>query len=269
VVSTRSPLVNVMVRAALRVARKLVRDFNEVEHLQVSKKGPSDFVTTADVTADRMLREELSTARPEFGFLTEEGETEVGRDRDSRWIVDPLDGTLNYLHGLPHFSISIAAEIKKKVTAAVIYDPIRNELFWSDLGRGAYLDDRRLRVSARRELSDSLIGTGGPLHDESVRAEMMPALPRLIETVAGYRRSGSAALDLAYVAAGRFDGYWAIGLSPWDSAAGLLLVREAGAIATDLQGRTARVDGRVLLVANDHLHRPLMRLLKPAGKTQA
>jgi len=249
-----------MVGAAIKVARKLNRDFNEVEHLQVSEKGPRDFVTTADLTADKILRFELSKARPDFGFLTEEGEPVPARDR---WIVDPLDGTLNFLHGLPHFAISIAAEINGRVEAAVIYASIGDELFWADRGRGAYLDDRRIRVSARRDLKDALIGTGGPLHAEGTSDRFEETLPHLIAATASYRRMGSAALDLAYLAAGRLDGYWAVGLSPWDVAAGMLLVREAGAVATDQQGRTAGLDSSELLAATERLHGGLLRIVRP------
>lgn len=260
--ATRSPLVNVMVGAAFKAARKLLRDFNEVEHLQVSQKGPRDFVTAADVAADRMLREELGRARPDFGFVTEEGEDSQGRDRDSRWIVDPLDGTLNYLHGSPNFTISIAAESRGQIIAGIVFDPIRDELFWADRGIGAYLNDRRLRVSIRKDLREALIGTGGPLHAEGALDRYATVLPRLIGGVASYRRFGSAALELAYVAAGRLDGYWAIGLSPWDVAAGLILVREAGGLVTREDGRALRLDSPDLLAASEVLHGPLMRLVR-------
>ena len=260
--ATRSPLTNVMTGAAYKVARKLVRDFNEVEHLQVSVKGPRDFVTTADITADKMLREILSRARPEYGFLTEEGEPVAGRR--GRWIVDPLDGTLNFLHGLPQFSISIAVEEQGKIIAGIVYDPIRDEMFWAEQGRGAYLNDRRLRVSVRRNMKDALIGVGGPLHQDGVMDRYRETLPRLIEECASYRRMGSAALDLSYIAAGRFDGYWAVGLSPWDIAAGVILVREAGGFVTEENGRSIRLDSPTVVAANDPLHDPLIRLVKTA-----
>jgi myo-inositol-1(or 4)-monophosphatase len=258
-----------MVSAALKVARKLLRDFNEVEFLQVSKKGPRDFVSVADITADRRLREELGNARPAFGFMTEEGEDVAGSESGSRWIVDPLDGTLNYLHGQPHFAISIAAEVRGRLEAGIIFDPIRDELFWGERGRGAYLNDRRLRVSARRRMADALLGTGGPLHVGDNHEQYVRILERLSRATASYRRSGSAALDLAYVAAGRFDGYWAAGLSAWDIAAGLLLIQEAGGFVTDESGRSITLSSPTLLAANDQLHGEFLTLLRNPAKSTA
>ena len=264
--ATRSALVNVMVGAIFKVARKLLRDFNEVEQLQVSEKGPRDFVTTADITADKALREELGAVRPRFGFLTEEGAPVAGRESGSRWIVDPLDGTLNYLHGLPHFAISVAAEVGGKLEAGVIYDPLRDELFWAERGRGAYLNDRRLRVSARRRMQDALVGTGGPLHAPGAGG-YNETLGRLIAAAASYRRSGSAALDLAYVAAGRFDGYWSVGLSPWDIAAGIVLIREAGGLVSEADGRALTLSSSTLLAANERLHGQFIDIVKNRAKS--
>ncbi|MCP4327755.1 MAG: inositol monophosphatase [Alphaproteobacteria bacterium] len=260
--ATRSALINVMVGAVFKTARKLLRDFNEVEQLQVSEKGPRDFVTTADITADRMLREMLGEARPTFGFLTEEGAATTGRDAGSRWIIDPLDGTLNYLHGLPHFAISVAAEVAGRLEAGVIYDPIRDELFWADRGRGAYLNERRLRVSARKRLQDALVGVGGPLHAEGGHTRYGETLAPLIEATASYRRSGSAALDLAYLAAGRFDGYWAVGLSAWDIAAGLVLIREAGGFVSEADGRAVTLSSRSIVAGNYQLHEEFVKIVK-------
>jgi len=259
--ATRPPLVNVMVGAIFKVARKLLRDFNEVEQLQVSKKGPGDFVSTADITADRALREELSTARPRFGFLTEEGAPVRGEDPGSRWIIDPLDGTLNYLLSLPHFAISVAVEVNGKLMAGVIYDPLRDELFWAERGRGAFLNDRRLRVSARGRMQDALVGTGGPLHKPEAE-DYNETLGRLIAATASYRRSGSAALDLAYIAAGRLDGYWAVGLSPWDVAAGIIMIREAGGFVTADDGRAVSLSGPTLLATNEKLHGDFVGIIK-------
>ncbi len=256
-----------MVGAAFKAARKLLRDFNEVEQLQVSEKGPRDFVTTADITADRTLREELGWARPTFGFLTEEGTAVEGTEIGSRWIVDPLDGTLNYLHGLPHFSISIAAEVAGTLEAGIVFDPIRDELFWGERGRGAYLNDRRLRVSARRRMQDALVGVGGPLHADGFLDSYNATLTRLIESTASYRRSGSAALDLSYVAAGRFDGYWAHGVSDWDIAAGIVLIREAGGLVTDESGRSVTISSSNIVAANERLHDQFVKIVKNRYKS--
>ena len=224
----RSATINVMVKAAQKAARGLVRDFGEVEQLQVSLKGPADFVSTADLQAERTLRNELKRARPEFGLLMEEGTNEPGADGRHRWIVDPLDGTLNFLHGLPHFAISIGLERDGEIVAGVIYDPIKDELFWAERGAGAYVNERRLRVSGRRDLGQAVIATGVPNLGRPEHPTYLAMLGAVMAETAGIRRFGAAALDLADVAAGRYDGYFEVGLSPWDIAAGILLVREAG-----------------------------------------
>lgn len=263
--SARSPLINVMVRAAERAARQLVRDFGEVEQLQVSRKGPADFVSQADLKAEKTVMAELSKARPAFGFLVEESGTKSGQDPDRRWIVDPLDGTTNFLHGLPHWAISIAAEEKGEIVAGVIFNPISNELFWSEKGQGAFLNDRRLRVSSRRTLKDGLLATGMPFLGHGDVPRFQAELNRLMPQVAGIRRYGAAALDLAFVAAGRFDGFWESGLNAWDVAAGILLVREAGGFATEMDGGHNPVHGGSLLAANSHLHLLIGKELRAAG----
>src|SRR5512146_753717 len=223
--ATRSALINVMVRAAEKAGRALVRDFGEVEQLQVSLKGPADFVSTADHHAERTLRAELAKARPAYGFLMEESGGTVGSDpQHRRWIVDPLDGTTNFLHGVPHFAISIGLERDGEIIAGVVYEPTRNEMYWAEKGAGAYLNDRRLRVSGRRQLGDALIGTGMPYLGQGDRKDYAATLARVMPATSGVRRLGAAALDLAYVAAGRLDGFWEFGLCPWDIAAGILLV---------------------------------------------
>jgi len=260
----KSALINVMSNAATKVSRRLVRDFGEVEQLQVSRKGPADFVSTADLRAERDLKAELKKARPAFGFLMEESGAEEGDDKTSRWIVDPLDGTTNFLHGIPHFAISIAAEVNDEIVAGVVYDPIRDETFWAERGSGAYMNEKRLRVSARSAMPDAVIATGIPFHGREGHEEFLSALEAVMTEVAGIRRFGSAALDLAYVAAGRYEGFWERGLSYWDIAAGILIVREAGGFVTDFDGKRNRLASGDILAANDKLHEPLRQLVGPA-----
>lgn len=259
-----SPVLNVMVTAARKAARGLNRDFGEVEQLQVSVKGPGEFVSTADLRAERTLKTELLRARPGYGLLMEEGGATEGSDPHHRWIVDPLDGTTNFLHGIPHFAISIALERDGEVVAGVVYEPTRDEMFWAEKGVGAYLNDRRLRVSARRQLGDAVIGTGIPFRERGDHPAYIATLARVMGATSGVRRLGAAALDLAYVAAGRFDGFWEFGLFPWDVAAGLLLVREAGGFVSDLSGGQTMMTSGDVLAANGHLHLPLAALLRDA-----
>ncbi len=264
----RSALINVMVSAAFKAARGLNRDFGEVENLQVSRKGPADFVSTADLKAEKILFEQLSRARPEFGFLMEErGSKPSTGDTQGRWIVDPLDGTTNFLHGLPHFAISIAAEERGQLVAGIIYDPIRNEMFWADKGRGAYLNDQRLRVAARHSLDVALLATGIPFKGRGGQQIFEAELSHFMGQVAGIRRFGSAALDLAYVAAGRFDGFWERNLASWDIAAGVLMVQEAGGFVTDVGGGPIDISSGRVLAANDRMHARMLRLLKEAEKS--
>src|SRR6267378_4526491 len=230
----RSALVNVMIGSARKASRSLKRDFGEVENLQVSLKGPANFVTAADRRAEEILRTELLKARPGYGFLGEEGGLHEGTDKTNTWIVDPLDGTTNFLHGIPHFAISIALQREREIVAGVIYEPIRNEMYWAEKGLGAYVNDRRLRVSARRHLGEAVIGTGMPFGARADAGTYIATLAAVMRATAGIRRTGSAALDLAYVAAGRFDGFWEFALSPWDIAAGIILVREAGGYLSDM-----------------------------------
>ena len=258
----RSPILNVMANAALKAARGLLRDFGEVEQLQVSVKGPGEFVSTADLKAERTLKAELTRARPGYGLLFEEGGAEAGTDPRHRWIVDPLDGTTNFLHGIPHFAISIALERDGEIVAGLIYDPLRDEMYSAEKGLGAYVNDRRLRVSARRQLADAVIGTGMPFGERGDQPTYLTTLSAIMTATSGVRRMGAAALDLAYVAAGRFDGFWEFGLSPWDIAAGLLLVREAGGYVSDLSGGHTMMTSGDVLAANDHLHLPLAALIR-------
>ena len=238
---------NVMIKAARKAARGLAKDFREVENLQVSSKGAGDFVSRADIEAERVIRETLMEARPNYGWLAEESDPADGKDPTRRWIVDPLDGTTNFLHGLPHWSVSIALEHKGEMVSAVVYDPTKDELFVAEKGQGAWLNDRRMRVSDRKGLTECLFATG-------IGGRELPTalqqIARVAPASAGVRQWGSAALDLAYVAAGRFDGFWENRLNLWDMAAGILLVREAGGLVEGMEPRTRAEDTGKLIVAN-------------------
>ncbi|MFC7536985.1 inositol monophosphatase family protein [Sphingomonas sp. GCM10030256] len=266
---SHSGLITVMQRAARKAAPRLRRDFGEVEQLQVSRKGPGDFVSIADKRAEQTIVEELRNARPDWGLLVEEAGEIEGDPSKPRWIVDPLDGTTNFLHGIPHFAISIAVEDKRpdgrgEVSAGLIYQPLTDESYWAEKGRGAWLHDRRLRVSARRYLDEAVIGTGIPHLGRSDSARWSRIYNALASEVAGIRRFGSAALDLAWVAAGRMDGFWEDDLDPWDSAAGLLLVKEAGGFVSDYRGQDRMMERREYLAANGELHSKLHKLLAGA-----
>lgn len=252
-----SPVMNVMIAAARKTARALTRDFGEVENLQVSRKGPSDFVTSADLKAEKTLFEELSKGRPGYGFVMEERGVVEGTDKTNRWLVDPLDGTSNFLHAIPHWAISIALEREGVLIAGVIYNPVRDELFWAEKGAGAYLNDKRLRVAARKDMRDALFATGTPFHGKPGHELFLKEVERVIAKSAGIRRWGSAALDLAYVAAGRFDGYWERGLNVWDIAAGAVLVREAGGVVTEPDGGDFMKTGAIL--ASNNILAPVLQ----------
>lgn len=260
-----SALMNVMIAAARKAGRSLTRDFGEVEHLQVSVKGPANFVTAADHKAEDIIFNELSKARPGYSFLMEERGEVLGADHTHRWIVDPLDGTTNFLHGVPLFAISIGLEREDQLVAGVVYNPISDEMFTAEKGKGAFLNDRRrLRVAARKTLADALVTTGIPHLGRSGHSRFVGELQTLIAEVAGVRRTGSAALDLAWTAAGRFDAYWERGIKPWDMAAGTVLVREAGGIVSDLEGGQEMFDSGGLLAANATLQKALLGLLGKA-----
>ena len=261
----RSALLNVMIQAARKAGRTLKRDFGEVEHLQVSLKGPANFVTAADRRAEKILHEELTKARPGYGFLGEEGGAREGADKTHTWIVDPLDGTSNFLHGIPQFAISIALEREGTIVAGVIYNPANEELFTAERGKGAFLNDQRLRVAARRRLVDAVVACGLPHHGRGNLALFREEFATVQDKVAGLRRFGAAALDLAWVATGRFDGFWERDLSPWDMAAGILMVREAGGFATDLDGGEDMLGKGHLVVGNETIHRELLRLIRGAA----
>lgn len=261
----RSATINVMTAAARKAARGLLRDFGEVEQLQVSKKGPGDFVSAADHRVEKVLRQELKKARPDYGFLLEESGAIEGTDRHNRWVIDPLDGTTNFLHSIPHFAISIGLVRDGEPIAGVVYQPLTDEMFWAEKGSGCFVNERRLRVSARRKMDEAVIATGIPHQGRPEHGRFLKQLTAVMEASAGVRRFGSAALDLAYVAAGRYEGFWEIGLKPWDIAAGVILVREAGGYVSELDGGHDMLQTGNVLAANDHLHLPLGSLLRAAG----
>jgi myo-inositol-1(or 4)-monophosphatase len=261
-----SAVLNVMIKAAHRAGRGLKRDLGEVEHLQVSLKGPRNFVTAADRKAEATVREELLKARPDYGFLGEEGGAHAGADKSHRWIVDPLDGTTNFLHGIPHFAVSIALERNGVIVAGVVSNPANDELFVAERGKGAFLNDRRIRVAARQKLADAVVACGLPHYGRGDLALARNEIAAAQQHFAGLRRYGAATLDLAWVAAGRLDAYWERDLSPWDLAAGSILVREAGGFVSDLDGEDAIFEKGQIVAGNDTMHRELLRLLQEAQK---
>ena len=266
---SHSGLITVMQRAVRKAAPRLRRDFGEVEQLQVSKKGPGDFVSMADKRAEATVVEELRNARPDWGMLLEEGGEIEGDPSKPRWIVDPLDGTSNFLHGIPHFAISIAVEERKpdgrgEISHGIVYQPLTDETYWAEKGRGAWLHDRRLRVSSRRYLDEALIGTGMPHLGRGNSETWARIYNAIAPEVSGVRRFGAATLDLAWVAAGRMDGFWEDDLDPWDTAAGVLLIKEAGGFVSDYRGQDRMFDRREFLAANGELHSKLHKLVAGA-----
>jgi myo-inositol-1(or 4)-monophosphatase len=264
-----SAVLNVMIKAAQRAGRSLKRDLGEIEHLQVSLKGPRNFVTAADRRAEEIIYQELAKARPGFGFLGEEGGTREGTDKSHRWIVDPLDGTTNFLHGIPHFAVSIALERDGVIIAGLVYNPANDEMFLAERGKGAFCNDKRIRVANRQKLADAVVACGLPHYG---RGDLVLARHEIFaaqQNFAGLRRYGAAALDLAWIAAGRLDAYWERDLQAWDMAAGLILVREAGGYVSDLDGGDAIFAKHQIAAGNETMHRELLRLLKAAGKDAA
>jgi len=256
----RSALLNVMVQAAFKAGKSLSRDFGEVQNLQVSVKGPSDYVSQADRKAEKIVKDELMKARPTYGFLGEESEEIKGTDGAHRWIVDPLDGTTNFLHGIPQFAVSLALERNGEIVAAVVFNPATDELYTAEKGGGAFLNDRRLRVAARKELSDSVITCGVPHLGRGNHGKFLVELRHVMGEVAGIRRFGAASLDLAYVAAGRCDGYWETGLAAWDIAAGILLIKEAGGWVSDFDGKTSMLETGSVVAGNEYIHKALLEV---------
>lgn len=254
--------INVMVLTARKAGRSLVKDFGEVENLQVSSKSAGDFVSRADTRAEGIIRHDLMEARSTYGFLGEECGEIPGEDPTRRWIVDPLDGTTNFLHGMPHFAISIALEHKGEITAGVIYDPIKDEMFVAEKGQGAWLNEARIRVSDRSDFIESVFATGIPFGGSPALPAALQQIARISPTCAGVRRWGAAALDLAYVAAGRYEGYWENGLNAWDLAAGMLIVKEAGGFSEALDPEKTPFTGGGILAANTAVYERFKKLLR-------
>ena len=256
-----SPTLNVMITAARKAGRSLIRDFGEVEQLQVSIKGPANFVSVADHKAEDIIFKELNKARPGYGFLMEERGPVDGVDKTHRWLVDPLDGTTNFLHSNPMFAVSIGLEREGQLVAGVIYNPASDQLFTAEKGKGAFMNDRRLRVAGRKTLADALVTTGIPHRGRDGHPRFLQEMEIMMREVAGIRRTGSAALDLAFVAAGRFDAYWERNLKPWDLAAGIVIVREAGGFVTDLDGSEKMLESGDVVAANSTIHKALLPLI--------
>ncbi|MEO0392822.1 MAG: inositol monophosphatase family protein [Pseudomonadota bacterium] len=257
--ASTSPLINVMIQAAQKAARSLTRDFGELENLQVSRKGPSDFVSAADIKAEQTLREELQRVRPDYGMLLEEGGRVEGKDHSNTWIVDPLDGTTNFLHGFPHWCISLGVERDGDMYAGVVYDPIKDDMFYAEKGAGAFLNDRRIRVGGRQHMDEALLATDVPGVGRGNHQELLEIMGKVMGKVTGIRRTGSAALDLAYVASGKLDGYWERDVNAWDVGAGIVLVREAGGIVSDLRGERKCHHRGSIIAGNQTIHTHLMR----------
>jgi myo-inositol-1(or 4)-monophosphatase len=259
----RTALLNIMVTAAFKAGRSLTKDFGEIENLQVSVKGPADFVSNADKSAEKIVHAELSKARPTYGFLMEEGGEIKGSDGQHRWIIDPLDGTTNFLHGIPMFAVAIALQRGEEIVASVVYNPIMEELFIAEKGAGAWLDEKkRLRVAGRKHLADSVISTGIKVTGTANDPLHLRQLGQIAPAVAGIRRTGSASTDLAWLAAGRFDGFWEARLSPWDVAPGALLIREAGGTITDFGGAAGHIWNGQVIAGNETIHGQLLKIIK-------
>ena len=254
--------INVMVKVCRKAAKVLIRDFGEVENLQVSLKGPGDFVTNCDKKVEKTLIEELQKARPNYSILSEEI-GEINNDKSFKWIIDPIDGTSNFLHGIPHFAISIGLEHDKEIICGIIYDPIKDEMFAAEKGNGSYINNKRLRVSSRSKLKDCVIFTGGPKHGFAERELSLEEYKKISsEVLIPIRKLGSAALDMAYVAAGRSDGFWQRNLNYWDIAAGIILIKEAGGFVTDFNGNDTYIENKTILATNSRINKEMIEVLK-------
>ena len=254
--------INVMIKACRKASKTLIRDFGEIENLQVSVKGPGDFVTASDKKVEKILIEELQKARPNYSILSEEI-GKISNDESYKWIIDPIDGTANFLHGIPHFAISIGLEQDGEIICGIIYDPIKDEMFVAEKGNGSYLNNQRIRVSSRSKLKDCIIFTGGPKKEEKDRETSLKEYYNFSSKVQiPIRKLGSAALDMAYVAAGRCDGFWQKYLSYWDIAAGIILVKESGGFVTDYYGENKYLENKTLLVTNSKINKEMIEVLK-------
>ena len=251
-----------MVKACRRASKILIRDFGEIENLQVSLKGPGDFVTVSDKNVEKILIEELIKARPNYSILSEEI-GEIKNDDEFKWIIDPIDGTANFMHGIPHFAISIGLEHKKEIVSGIIYDPIKDEMFLAEKGNGSYLNNQRIRVSSRKELKNCIIFTGGPKHNSADKELTLIEQKNFTEKVfIPIRKMGSASLDIAYVAAGRCDGFWQRNLNYWDVAAGIILVKESGGFITDFSGKNDYIENKTIIASNSKINKEMIEVLK-------
>jgi len=257
-----SPNINVMVKACRKAAKTLIRDFGEIENLQVSIKGPGDFVTVSDKKVEKIIIDELEKARPNYSILSEEA-GEINKGKEFRWILDPIDGTANFLHGIPHFAISIGLEQNDEIICGIIYDPIKDEMFVAEKGNGSYLNNQRIRVSKRSKLINCIIFTGGPKRDAENRSLVLEEYKKFSSNVLiPIRKFGSAALDMAYVAAGRIDGFWQRNLNYWDIAAGIVLIKEAGGYVTDFEGGKEYIKNKTVLATNSIITEEMIKVLK-------
>ena len=255
-----SPQFNLMHKACMKASKILIRDFGEIEKLQVSEKSPGDFVTASDKRVEKVLMKELE--KSEYSFLTEETGLIEGKYKDKRWIIDPIDGTFNFLNGLPHFSISIAYEENGEIISGIIYDPIKNEMFGAHKGSGAYLNNTRMRVSNKSEFKNSCLVTGGPKSTSKIKEQILDEYKKVsMKTNSHIRKSGSAALDLAYVAAGRYDGYWQREINYWDIAAGIILVKESGGFINPIKENGFKAEKIDIIATNTKIHEELLKLL--------
>ena len=258
--------INVMVKACRKASKILIRDFGEIEKLQVSVKGPGDFVTKTDIKVEQILVEELNKARPSYSIIAEElGSVTTDRDEDFKWIIDPIDGTSNFLHGIPHFAISVGLEHNKEIICGIIYDPIKDEMFIAEKGNGSYLNNQRMRVSSRSKLKDCIIFTGGPIHaatDKDRESALEEYKKFSSKAHLPIRKMGSSSLDMAYVAAGRCDGFWQRNLNYWDIAAGIILVKESGGFVTDFNGENRYIQNKTILVTNSKINNEMIEVLK-------
>ena len=254
--------INVIVKACRKAAKVLIRDFGEIENLQVSLKGPGDFVTLSDKNVEKILIEELQKARPSYSILSEEI-GEIKNDKEFKWIIDPIDGTSNFLHGIPHFGISVGLEHMEEIVCGIIYDPIKDEMFAAEKGNGSYMNNQRIRVSSRSKLKDCLIVTGGPKRNQKDRDLVLKEYDKFSSSVdVPVRKMGSASLDMAYVAAGRFDGMWQRNLNYWDIAAGIILIKEAGGFVTDFNGNDTYIEKKTILATNSRINKEMIEILK-------
>ena len=253
--------INVMVKACRKAAKNIIRDFGEIEKLQVSLKGPGDFVTASDKKAEKILIEELQKARPRFSILSEEI-GQITNDKEFKWIIDPIDGTANFLHGIPHFAISIGLEHDDEIICGIVYDPIKDEMFVAEKGNGSYLNNQRMRVSSRSKLKDCIVFTGGPRLDSKNKELALEEYKKFSSKILiPIRKLGSASLDMAYVAAGRCDGFWQRNLNYWDIAAGIILVKEAGGFVTDFEGENRYVENKTILATNSKINKEMIEVL--------